>query len=66
MVKHKYEKGELVELKSGGPTMTIESLSMSGAPRYLCQWFAGKKLYDGHFPEESLILAKKDDEKKPG
>jgi uncharacterized protein YodC (DUF2158 family) len=32
----------------------------TGTPRpdvYKCQWFGGKKLEEGYFPEESLKLA---------
>jgi uncharacterized protein YodC (DUF2158 family) len=43
--------GELVQLKSGGPVMTVkEKLSID----YRCQWFAGKKLETGVFPPDSL------------
>lgn len=55
----KYTKGDQVVLKSGGPTMTIERPTTSGTTgefigTYRCQWFAGKKLDSGIFPEESL------------
>jgi uncharacterized protein YodC (DUF2158 family) len=47
----KFKKGETVQLKSGGPIMTIKDVVLGG---YRCQWFAGKKLEEGYFPEASL------------
>lgn len=55
----KYKKGDKVKLNVGGPGMAVKSVgtirdgSFSGI--YKCQWFAGKKLDWGEFPEESLI-----------
>lgn len=51
----KFKNGELVQLKSGGPVMTVESLEMN--QRYYCKWFAGSKLNNGYFDSESLMLA---------
>ena len=60
-LENKFEVGQIVKLKSGGPDMTIQSLcknirteAFSG--NYTCQWFAGKKLENGIFPEQSLEL----------
>ena len=60
-----YQVGEIVTLKSGGPEMTVREVHISdgygsleeGAftGKYTCQWFAGKKLDSGVFPEESLL-----------
>ncbi len=50
----KYKTGNLVKLKSGGPVMTIKGIYMGN---YRCQWFAGKKLTQGDFPEDSLNLS---------
>lgn len=54
-----FNVGDLVKLKSGGPDMTVRSLSEHHISKeftgvYSCQWFAGKKLDAGNFPEESL------------
>jgi len=66
--KPKYQIGDKVKLNVGGPDMAIESLkpnrmqsSFNGT--YRCQWFAGKKLDSGVFPEDSLV-AVHDDETK--
>lgn len=53
-----FSVGDLVKLKSGGPVMTVHKVNtgmqdlFSGS--YICQWFAGKKLDQGTFKQESL------------
>ncbi|OYD24679.1 YodC family protein [Oceanimonas baumannii] len=65
-----YELGDIVRLTAGGPEMTINQLisSYSGdrsfSGNYKAQWFAGKKLDSGTFPEESLELVRKRGEAK--
>lgn len=62
--------GNVVKLKSGGPDMAIKSLKMNKSSyvsevfsgEYVCQWFAGKKLESGIFPQDSLIFVTKDDD----
>lgn len=61
MAKSKgFAVGTIVELKSGGPHMTIKEVltNFQDEPTgsYKCQWFAGKKLEDGIFPGDSLDL----------
>ena len=56
----KYNIGDQVQLKSGGPCMTIKDLirdhhSEEFDGNYRCQWFAGKKLDSGVFSEDSLM-----------
>jgi uncharacterized protein YodC (DUF2158 family) len=49
--------GDLVELKSGGPTMTVKgrvSTTDNSSATYICQWFGGKKLESGQFHIDSL------------
>ncbi len=48
-----YSKGDTVQLKSGGPVMTVAGEVSDGTIR--CQWFGGKKLESGYFPVESLV-----------
>lgn len=55
----KYSSGDQVVLKSGGPVMTVEKAIIGNTTgvfsgSYRCQWFAGKKLDSGIFPENSL------------
>lgn len=62
----KFNVGDIVKLKSGGPDMTIQAshesdIGISLKNFYKCQWFAGKKLESGTFPPESLILVKSEE-----
>lgn len=50
----KFNSGDIVQLKSGGPEMTVKSYAVHHEA-FECQWFAGKKLEKGYFVEESLI-----------
>lgn len=54
----KFVIGDIVNLKSGGPEMTVRFYNKA-YNRYTCQWFAGKKLEQGEFPEDSLEQIKK-------
>lgn len=60
--KNKFAIGDLVKLKSGGPDMTVKSLPTQTSSTYTCQWFAGKKLEQGNFPEDSVELIEKQPE----
>lgn len=59
----KYSIGDIVQLNAGGPEMSIYNPITDHRDiwigSYKCQWFAGKKLDNGNFREESLILVKK-------
>ena len=50
----KYSKGDVVELKSGGPAMTIVSEAEGNSMIYTCVWFKGASREQGRFPEDSL------------
>lgn len=50
----KFKVGEVVGLKSDGPDMTVRNVPEKRDGYYTCQWFAGKKLESGNFPEDSL------------
>ncbi|MGH1498208.1 DUF2158 domain-containing protein [Yersinia proxima] len=60
--KPKFKIGDIVYLVTGSPSMSvaeplIEFKSGDGYAfrgNYKCQWFAGKKLDHGIFPEDSL------------
>ena len=46
--------GEIVQLKSGGPKMTVHDYDdYSGTIQ--CVWFAGAKKENGHFKPEALV-----------
>lgn len=49
-----FKKGDVVELKSGGPTMTVTYLNQNGSVQ--CQWFPNsqEKPMWHDFPPEAL------------
>ncbi|MGO8184384.1 YodC family protein [Rhizobium leguminosarum] len=49
---NKFKTGDLVQLKSGGPAMTVDELSTT--TRYRCVWFKGASREQGVFSEDSL------------
>ncbi len=50
----KLKIGDTVQLKSGGPPMTIAGYD--GREYFTCQWFAGDKVEKGYFPPDALQL----------
>ncbi|OZY84958.1 DUF2158 domain-containing protein [Cellvibrio mixtus] len=63
--QNKFNLGDIVKLKSGGPDMTVNEVVIGYSSKeftgnYHCQWFAGKKLDAGLFPEESLVAVNSD------
>jgi uncharacterized protein YodC (DUF2158 family) len=59
-----FKKGDIVRLKSGGPSMTVERISDSSMVEnpVKCQWFAGHKLQEGWFAPESIELVEESEE----
>ena len=54
-MQHKFQVGEIVMLKSGGPEMTVSQITNNrGTPLIRTTWFEGGELKRGQFPEESL------------
>lgn len=51
-----FKEGDTVQLKSGGPKMTIKEIHEGGS--LTCQWFSGTKLQTGYFKPHSLNLVK--------
>lgn len=50
--------GDTVQLKSGGPVMTIDQIATKSGrpdPHAWCQWFEKTKLSTGVFPVSSLV-----------
>jgi uncharacterized protein YodC (DUF2158 family) len=54
----KFNVGNIVQLKSDGPDMTVEHVPDRATASYRCHWFAGKKLESGLFHEDTLRPAK--------
>lgn len=54
-----FKAGDVVQLKSGGPKMTVKQVGNSGMTGRLtvwCNWFEGTKLMSGDFAPETLKL----------
>ena len=49
----KFEDGTRVQLKSGGPIMTVDSFDEKTS-KYICEWFKDGKLFKESFRETSL------------
>lgn len=56
-----FEIGNVVQLRSGGPKMTVHGLVSDGD--VVCQWFEGNAVHEESFPREAL---KKVELVKPG
>jgi uncharacterized protein YodC (DUF2158 family) len=58
-----FKKGDVVQLKSGSPKMTIDSVEEYGSGntsniRAICLWFDGGERKEGGFSLETLETAK--------
>lgn len=54
---HVFDKGDVVRLKSGGPTMTVSSRTIDGTTiSYACQWFEGTILNTGTFDQDAVCV----------
>lgn len=49
------KEGDVVQLKSGGPCMTISRIDAEGTTK--CIWFVGEKNQEAWFPIFTLIKA---------
>lgn len=52
MTDRKFKSGEVVRLKSGGPSMTVGGYDSVGM--VICRWFDGKAPMSDTFDEDSL------------
>lgn len=51
--------GDVVQIKSSGPAMTITEHD-SGENRYICNWVSGRNLITSVFPGDALEIFKVD------
>ncbi len=54
--------GTKVKLVAGGPVMVVSKPDDAFKNGLRCQWFSGKKLEQGYFPPETLIVVTDDDQ----
>lgn len=61
MSEHGFVEGDVVQLKSGGPQMTIKGIGEYGVVPHgdnaLCEWFVGKKLIEHVFEFHAIEKA---------
>ncbi len=50
-----FASGDLVQLKSGGPTMTVQYVTDLGVEDTRCKWFVGNDLRWCDFASDSLV-----------
>jgi uncharacterized protein YodC (DUF2158 family) len=50
VVMEDFEVGHVVQLRTGGPKMTVHSLDSDND--VLCQWFEGREMHEENFPNE--------------
>ncbi len=67
MANKQFKSGDSVQLKSGGPIMTVAEIKTGVFAKgtdlegkYHCQWFSGSTLRSGYFKAESLKPAPKE------
>jgi uncharacterized protein YodC (DUF2158 family) len=60
MAKAKFEPGDFVQLKSGGPKMVVEQHNNYN-DSYLCTWFSGAKHNTHNFQAAALRIYEDDD-----
>jgi uncharacterized protein YodC (DUF2158 family) len=51
-VMEDFEIGSVVQLRSGGPKMTVHGLVSDGD--VVCQWFESNQVHEENFPKEGL------------
>jgi uncharacterized protein YodC (DUF2158 family) len=53
-----FRSGDVVQLKSGGPKMTVTTVTKRGGRELvICSWFDGAKQTSGTFAQEALQTA---------
>jgi uncharacterized protein YodC (DUF2158 family) len=61
---NKFAIGDSVQLRSGGPVMTITAVhELSDGTSYSTSWFAGRKHEHSRFPENAMMIAVEEKEK---
>ena len=55
MATGQFNVGDIVQLKSGGPKMTVTTVPTMRGEFVHTAWFAGAKRESGAFPAEALV-----------
>jgi uncharacterized protein YodC (DUF2158 family) len=56
-----FKVGDVVELKSGGPPMTVDMILGQNGQRVGCSWFVGTEHKTGQFAQDALKPWKDED-----
>lgn len=59
-----FKVGDIVQLKSGGPKMTVTNTNTGSKDVIHTSWFAGSKKEAGAFPVQALLLMKDEQTKQ--
>jgi uncharacterized protein YodC (DUF2158 family) len=62
-----FKVGDIVQLKSGGPQMTVIDPNLNSygnVGNVGCSWFAGAKNERGNFPPNALVLGSEEEKAK--
>jgi uncharacterized protein YodC (DUF2158 family) len=62
VMANQFKVGDVVQLKSGGPKMTVTVIRADGLD---CTWFEGVKQHEGNFPPDALKFPEKMPEHPP-
>ena len=57
-----FKLGIIVQLKSGGPEMTVVKIDSKYEGSIFCRWYSGDKFEKESFPPESLMIIKEEQE----
>ena len=64
MFAEQFSVGDVVQLKSGGPKMTVTTISSGNRDDLYCKWFEGNKVYEEIFPTNALIKVSEDEQRR--
>ncbi|MGH0265140.1 YodC family protein [Sinorhizobium meliloti] len=53
-MENEFKPGDVVQLKSGGPPMTVSDVPKGSATKYICVWFKGASKEQAGFEPHSL------------
>ncbi|GLS75736.1 YodC family protein [Oharaeibacter diazotrophicus] len=56
-MSQKFNAGDIVQLKSGGPAMTVERPDIYDEGSYICVWFKGSSREMASFRADVLIMS---------